>query len=36
MKGKTYLAKNMLLHSKKFSASNSVVKDYYIERIIIN
>lgn len=32
----TYLAKKMLLHSKKFSASNSVVKDYYIERIIIN
>lgn len=32
----TYLAKKMLLHNKKFSASNSVVKDYYIERIIIN
>lgn len=32
----TYLAKKMLLHSKKFSASNSVVKDYYIVRIIIN
>ena len=32
----TYLAKKMLLHSKKFSASNSVVKDYYIARIIIN
>ncbi len=32
----TYLAKKMLLHNKKFSASNSVVKDYYIVRIIIN
>ncbi len=32
----TYLAKKMLVHNKKFSASNSVVKDYYIERIIIN
>lgn len=32
----TYLAKKMLLHNKKFSASNLVVKDYYIERIIIN
>lgn len=32
----TYLAKKMLLHNKKFSAFNSVVKDYYIERIIIN
>lgn len=32
----TYLAKKMLLHNKKFSASNSVVKDYYVERIIIN
>ena len=32
----TYLAKKMLLHNKKFSASNSVVKDYYIARIIIN
>lgn len=32
----TYLAKKMLLHNKKFSASNSLVKDYYIERIIIN
>ncbi len=32
----TYLAKKMLLHNKKFSASNSVIKDYYIVRIIIN
>lgn len=32
----TYLAKKMLVHNKKFSASNSVVKDYYIVRIIIN
>lgn len=32
----TYLAKKMLLHNKKISASNSVVKDYYIVRIIIN
>lgn len=32
----TYLAKKMLLHNSKFSSENSTVRDYYIEKILIN